>query len=148
MAQQSREDRRARIPSRVMNQAIAEKAVKAAQEKAKELGITMSVAVVDESGNLVYFVRGDTCSFPTFETAQGKAVTAAAFRRPTRDLLEGFKNNPAFWAGLAGQLRLVPGDGGYPLTQDGVMIGGIGCGGGLGDEDNLCAEAGAKAVST
>jgi uncharacterized protein GlcG (DUF336 family) len=131
-----------------MNQEIAERAVKAAQAKAAELGITMSVAVVDESGNLVYFVRGDTCSFHTFETARGKAVTAAAFRRPTRELLEGFRTNPAFWAGLAGQRGLIPGDGGCPLTKDGAMIGGIGCGGGIGDEDHLCAEAGAKAVNS
>ncbi len=148
MAQHRVEDRRAKIPSRVMNQEIAERAVRAAQAKAKELGITMSVAVVDESGNLVYFVRGDTSSFMTFETARGKAVTAAAFRRPTKDMLEGFKNNPAFWAGLAGELKLIPGEGGHPLTKDGVMIGGIGCGGGLGEEDHLCSEAGAKAVST
>ena len=148
MAERRVEDRRAKVPSRVMNQEIAERAVQAAQAKAKELGITMSIAVVDESGNLVYFVRGDTSSFQTFETAKGKAVTAAAFRRPTRELLEGIRNNPAFWAGLSEQMGMVPGDGGHPLTKDGIMIGAIGCGGGLGDEDHLCSEAGAKAVST
>jgi uncharacterized protein GlcG (DUF336 family) len=42
---------------------------------------------------------------------------------------------------------MIIGAGGYPITRDGVLIGGIGCGGATGDEDHLCAEAGAKAIS-
>jgi glc operon protein GlcG len=139
-------DKRAHVPVRVMTQDIAAAVVKAAQAKAAELGITMSVAVVDESGNLVYFVRGDTSSFITFETARGKAVAAAGFRRPTQDYEEHFRSHPAFWSSIADNLKLVPGPGGYPLTRDGVMIGGVGCGGGLGGEDELCAQAGALAI--
>jgi glc operon protein GlcG len=141
------EDRRVKAAQRVMNQAIAERAVKAALARAVELGTSMSVAVVDESGTLVYFVKGDATGLHTFETARGKAVTAAAFRRPTTDMLDSVRNNPAFWASLA-RLDIVPGPGGYPLTQHGVLIGAIGCGGGIGEEDEQCAEAGARAVNT
>ena len=148
MAKTKKKDPRARVPQRVMTQTLAEKVVKSAQAKAMSLGIDMSVAVVDESGNLVYFVRGDNCSFHTAETARGKAVMAAGFRRPTDELLPGFQANPAFWAAIAGPLRLVPGGGGYPLTKDGVMIGAVGCGGGLGSEDEECAGAGAKAINS
>ncbi len=141
------EDRRVRAAQRVMNQAIAEQAVKAALAKAAELGISMSVAVVDESGTLVYFVKGDATGLHTFETARGKAITAAAFRRPTTEMLDSIRNNPAFWASLA-KLDMVPGAGGYPLAQHGVLIGAIGCGGGIGDQDEQCADAGARAVNT
>jgi uncharacterized protein GlcG (DUF336 family) len=141
------EDRRVKAASRVMNQAIAEQAVKAALARAVEIGTSMSVAVVDESGTLVYFVKGDATGLHTFETARGKAVTAAAFRRPTTDMLDSVRNNPAFWASLA-RLDIVPGAGGYPLTQHGVLIGAIGCGGGIGEQDEQCAEAGARAVNT
>ena len=72
---------------------------------------------------------------------------AAAFRRPTTEMLDGIKNNPAFWASLS-RLEMVPGAGGVPLTQNGVLIGAIGCGGGIGEEDEQCAEAGAHAVNT
>jgi uncharacterized protein GlcG (DUF336 family) len=147
MAEQQ-EDKRARVPRRHMTQGLAERAARAAQERARELGVTMSVAVVDESGNLVYFVRGDQCSFITFETARGKAVMAAGFRRPGKDFNELFRANPAFWAAIAEPLKLVPGAGGYPLTHDGEMIGGIGCGGGAIGEDEVCAEAGARAISS
>jgi uncharacterized protein GlcG (DUF336 family) len=148
MTQQSEPDKRARVPVRVMTQEIAEQVARAAQARARELGTTMSVAVVDESGNLVYFVRGDASSFITFETARGKAVAAAGFRRPTKDYEPHFQSHPAFWSSIAPNLKLVPGGGGYPLTRDGVMIGGVGCGGGLGGEDEACAEAGAKAIGT
>jgi len=141
------EDRRVRAAQRVLNQAIAEKAVKAALAKAAELGTSMSVAVVDESGTPVYFVKGDATGLHTFETARGKAITAAAFRRPTTEMLDSSRNNPAFWASLA-RLEMVPGAGGYPLTHNGVLMGAIGCGGGIGDEDEQCAEAGARAVNS
>ena len=148
MSPRPQDDRRARVPARVMNQALAQRVIDAAQARAHAMGITMSVAVVDESGNLVAFARGDTCSFITFETARGKAVMAAGFRRPSTDFEEIFRANPAFWASIAENLKLVPGPGGYPLTKDGVMIGGVGCGGGLAGEDEACAEAGGLAVNS
>ena len=51
------EDRRVRASQKVMNQAIAEQAVKAALAKAAELGISMSVAkefnAADTGGNML-----------------------------------------------------------------------------------------------
>ena len=141
------QDRRAKVPQRPMDQEQAEKVVSAAQAKATELGITMSVAIVDESGNMVYFVRGNTSSFITFETARGKAIMAAGFRRPTHELLEGVRSNAAFWGGLANKLKMQPGGGGHPLTLNGAVIGGVGCGGGIGGQDEQCSEAGAAAIS-
>ncbi|MFI4986303.1 MAG: heme-binding protein [Alphaproteobacteria bacterium] len=141
-------DPRAKVPARAMNLELARRAAKGAEAKAAEFGQTISVAVVDESGNLVYFARGDSCSFITFETAKGKAAMAAGFRRPTKDYVELASKNAAFWAGVGEKLDMIIGPGGFPITKDGVLIGGIGCGGALGEEDHLCAEAGAKAVSS
>ena len=56
--------------------------------------------MVDESDNLVYFVRSDSSGFITFETARGKAVAAAGFRRPTDAYDTHFKGEPAFWASI------------------------------------------------
>ena len=141
-------DPRAKVPVRPLTSEIARRAAEAAQAKAREFKQTISVAVCDESGNLVYFLRGDTCSFITFETAKGKAAFAAGFRRPSQDYLGLARESPAFWTGVGESLGMIVGPGGYPITRDGVLIGGIGCGGALGEEDHLCAEAGAKAVST
>jgi uncharacterized protein GlcG (DUF336 family) len=141
-------DPRAKVPLRAMNAELARRAAEAAQAKARELGQTISVAVVDESGNLVFFSRGDTCSFITFETAKGKAAMAAGFRRPTKDYVPRAREDAAFWTGVGERLGMIVGPGGYPITREGVLVGGIGCGGALGEEDHLCAEAGAKAVSS
>ena len=141
-------DPRAKVPTRVMTGEVAGRAAEAAQAKAREFGQTISVAVVDESGNLVFFSRGDTCSFITFETAKGKAAMAAGFRRPSKDYVEAARENAAFWSGVGERLGMIVGPGGYPITREGVLVGGIGCGGALGEEDHLCAEAGAKAVSS
>ena len=64
---------------------MAEKAVMAAQAKARELGTPMSATVVDDAGRLVLSARGDGTGFFTPETSRGKAVAAAAFRRPTKE---------------------------------------------------------------
>ncbi|HXA72048.1 MAG TPA: heme-binding protein [Stellaceae bacterium] len=141
-------DPRAKVPLRAMNSELARGAAEAAQAKARELGHTISVAVVDESGNLVFFSRGDTCSFITFETAKGKAAMAAGFRRPTKDYVPHAREDAAFWTGVGERLGMIVGPGGYPITREGVLVGGIGCGGALGEEDHLCAEAGAKAASS
>jgi uncharacterized protein GlcG (DUF336 family) len=130
---------------------IARRAADAANAKAQELGTTISVAVCDEAGNLVFFSRGDTCTFANFETSRGKAAMAAGFRRPTKDYKSFVAQNmetAALWMTISNQLGMVVAGGGYPITKNNVVIGGIGCGGAPGDVDHLCSEAGAKAVSS
>src|SRR5260370_6119483 len=127
-----------------MTSDVAGRAAEAAQAKAREFGQTISVAVCDESGNLVYFLRGDTCSFITFETSKGKAALAAGFRRPTNDYLAAARENPAFWTGVGERLGMIVGPGGYPIPRDGMLIRGIGCGRALAAEGHPCAAAGAN----
>lgn len=83
-----------------MTLAIAERAVSAAQAKARELGTPITVTVVDEAGRLVLCARGDGTAFLTPETSRGKAVAAAAFRRSTKEMVELAKEHPAFWNAL------------------------------------------------
>src|SRR5262245_52868328 len=68
--------------------AQAEQAVRAAQAKAKALGSPMTVTVVDEAGRLVLSARGDGTGFFTPETSKAKAMAAASFRRPNKELAE------------------------------------------------------------
>ena len=127
---------------------MAEKAVKAAQAKARELGTPMTVTVVDAAGRLILSARGDGTGFFTPETSRAKAVAAAAFRRPTKDMARLRESSPAFWGNVAAVLggQALPSIGAVPLISAGKVIGAIGCGGGTGEEDHLCAEAGAAAI--
>ena len=130
-----------------MDLEMAEKAVAAARAKAKEMGVPMAVSVVDGAGRLVMFVRGDGTGFFTPESTKGKAVAAAALRRPT-DELGSFGGNPTTLGIYAG---LVPGgfwpaSGGHPVVVNGRIIGAVGCGGASGEQDAECAKAGAEAL--
>jgi uncharacterized protein GlcG (DUF336 family) len=127
---------------------MAEKAVKAAQAKARELGTPMTVTVVDGAGRLVLCARGDGTGFFTPETSRAKAVAAAAFRRSTKEMVEAGKSSPAFWGSVVAVLggQVLPSTGAVPLISGGKVIGAIGCGGGTSEQDHLCAEAGAGAA--
>jgi glc operon protein GlcG len=128
---------------------MAEKAVKGAQAKARELGTPMTATVVDDAGRLVLSARGDGAGFFTPETSRAKAVAAAAFRRPTKDMANLRESAPAFWANVAAVLggQALPSIGAVPILSAGKVIGAIGCGGGTGEQDHLCAEAGAAAIT-
>ena len=55
---------------------LAQKMVDAAVAKARELGVSENVAILDDGGNLKAFSRMDRASMPTIEIAQKKAYTA------------------------------------------------------------------------
>ncbi len=126
---------------------VAEAAVRAAQDKAKALGTPMTVTVVDESGRLVLSARGDGTGFFTPETSRAKAMAAAAFKRSNKELAE-MAAHGGFWAVVPTVLQgqVLPTLGGSPIMRSGQVIGGIGCGGGTGLQDQECSDAGADAV--
>jgi glc operon protein GlcG len=132
-----------------MNLETAERAVRAAQAKARELGTAMTITVVDEAGRLVLTARGDGTGFFTPETSRAKAVAAAAFRKPTAWMAEQRKTHEPFWANMpivvSGQA--LPSPGATPIVRGGRVIGAIGCGGGTGEQDQVCSDAGAQAVA-
>jgi uncharacterized protein GlcG (DUF336 family) len=127
---------------------IAERAAKAAQETAKSLGATMTITVVDEAGRLVYCAKADGSPVFSPDTSRAKAVAAAAWRARTAGM-SNEKEKDGFWTLvstiLQGEVLLTPG--GTPIARDGRVIGAIGAAGGSGSEDQLCADAGAAAIS-
>jgi glc operon protein GlcG len=127
---------------------MAETAVRTARERATALGTPMTITVVDEAGRLVLSSRGDGTGFLTPETSRAKAVAAAAFRKPTAELATQAKSS-VFWGFLPTvvQGQALPSAGGAPIVRNGRVIGGIGCGGGTGEQDQECADAGARAVA-
>jgi len=126
---------------------MAETAVRAAQQKAKTLGSPMTVTVVDEAGRLVLSARGDGTGFFTPETSRAKAMAAAAFRRSNKELAEMVAQG-GFWAVMPTVLQgqVLPTLGATPIAVNGAVIGAIGCGGGTGQQDQECSDAGAAAV--
>ena len=111
----------------------------AAQKKYTALGI----AVVDPDGTLLSFQGTDGAADTALETAELKATTAAHWRRPTIELWERVNkqvNRAPEWMGDFAQ------PGGFPIFVGNEMVGAIGAGGGIGNQDDECAQAAIKAV--
>src|SRR4029453_4826442 len=127
---------------------LAEQAVRAAQKRARELGTPMTVSVVDDGGRLVLCARADGPRFFPPHTPRGKGVAAPAFRRSTTGLAELAAKGSAFWKTVPVVLegQALPTPGATPIVRAGRIVGAIGCGGGTGEQDQQCADAGAAAV--
>jgi len=128
---------------------MAERAARAAREKAKALGTAMTITVVDEAGRLVLCARGDGTGFFTPETSRAKAVAAANFRMSTADLAERVQKGGAFWVHVSSVIpgQILASHGAVPIVVKERVIGAIGCGGGTGEQDHECAVAGAAALA-
>lgn len=120
---------------------LAEQLVQAAAAKAKEIGVPMVIAVVDESGILKAYQRMDGAPLLSVDIAQNKAWTSAAFGMATHDLFDFIKNDPPLTNGIVHTPRFTAFGGGFPLKQGDAMIGAIGLSGGHYTQDMECARA-------
>ena len=116
--------------------------VSAAAAEAKQHGWKLNIAVVDTNGDLVLFERMPDAQIASINIAQGKAHTAARYRRSTRVFFAAMETGHPYVATL--DPTLVASPGGIPLVVDGKLIGAIGCSGGTGDQDEAACMAGAK----
>jgi len=127
----------------VLNLAAARGMIAACETKAGAAGKPVSIAVLDEGGHLIAFDRMDGARWATVEAAQGKARTALMMGKPSGELTDQI-------AGGALQILAIPGvmpmRGGLPIWADATLIGAIGVGGSLPNEDEACARAGVEAA--
>jgi uncharacterized protein GlcG (DUF336 family) len=121
----------------------AKKAAEAAMAKAKEIGVPNAIAVVEPTGDLVYFAKMDGAPYSAIQLAQQKAAAAARYRRPTKAFYDGIEGGHLLFLtfpGVAGT------PGGVPIVIEGKLVGAIGVSGGNGDQDVAVSGAGAAAA--
>jgi len=126
--------------------ADAKRIVAAAEEKAREIGQPMNIAVVDQGGNLVMHVRMDKAWIGSVDISINKAWTARAFDIETKALAELSQSGDQFFgihASNRGRVMIFAG--GVPLKRGDQVVGAVGVSGGLGKQDQAVAEAGAAA---
>ena len=123
----------------------AKKAAAAALAEARKNNWLMVVAVVDPSGNLVYYEKMDNVQMGSARVAINKARSAALYKRPTKLLQDNLASGGAGLRVLALE-GAEPVEGGVPLLVDGKIIGAIGLSGDLSEHDGQCAAAGAAAL--
>jgi uncharacterized protein GlcG (DUF336 family) len=120
---------------------LAQKMVNAAVKKAKELGVSENVVILDDGGNLKAFGRMDGASIPTIEIAQNKAYTAL-FGVSTQDFFNFIKDDPSLLAGIPTLSRVAAWGGGFPIKVDEEIVGAIGISGAPAVQNDVdCAKA-------
>lgn len=129
----------------------AEKMLAAGQKKAAEMKVKVNLAIVDDGGHLIAFVRMDGARPASIYTAMTKATTAATLRQETGPLPKGRTTDPLLNISLqnaaavsGGKFTTLPG--GVPVTIDEQVIGAIGVGGASGEQDLEVAKAAVAAL--
>ena len=111
----------------------------AAIGEAQKRGWKLAVAIVEPTGDLVYFEKMDDTQYGSIAVAQAKARAAATFRRPTQVLEEAINGGTHSLLSL----HSVTGSrGGLPLIENGKLIGAIGMSGATGAQDVVAAKVG------
>ncbi len=130
----------------VLTSEIAREIVNKAEEKAREIGVRVCIAVVDDGGNLVEFRRMTGAPILSIGIAQNKAYTSVAFGLPTGKWYELIKDEPPLLHGIVHTPNLVIFAGGIPIKVNGQIIGGIGVSGATSQQDEEIAMAGVVVV--
>jgi uncharacterized protein GlcG (DUF336 family) len=114
--------------------------------KATQLGVKVSVCVVDAGGNPVALARMDGANIVSPDIARGKAYTAIAFKSHSKEMAERMKDRPAAGLGLTqvsgNRVVLLPG--GVLAKKGDEIIGAVGVSGATSDQDHEC---GMEAIS-
>ena len=123
----------------------AKKAAAAALAEARKNNWTMAVAIVDPSGNLIYYEKMDNTQLGSAMVAVDKARSAALFKRPTKAFQDALAAGGAGMRVL-GLQGVVPVEGGIPLVMDNKIVGAIGVSGDSSEHDGQCAKAGSDTL--
>jgi uncharacterized protein GlcG (DUF336 family) len=127
----------------VLTLEAAKRVAAAAEAEASRNGWAVSIAVLDDSGQLLLFQRMDGAKLVATDIAIRKARTAAYFQGPTKDLEEEVAGGRTALLPIDGFMPL---QGGVPLMYEGKIVGAVGVSGVTGEQDAQCALAGAAAL--
>ncbi len=116
----------------------------AAEAEASKNNWLVSIAVVDDGGNLLGMIRRDGAAPVSAHISQAKARTAALGRRDTKgyeDMINGGRTAFLSAPVIDGML-----EGGVPVMKDGECLGAVGVSGVKSNEDAQIAKAGIAGI--
>lgn len=127
--------------------AQAEQLSAVAKEKAKEIGVAMNIAIVDEGANLVAFHRMDNAWLGSIDIAIKKAKTARFFDMNSGEIGKLSQPGQPLYNIEHSNGGLISFPGGV-IIKDGAgkIIGAIGVSGGTVEQDHEVANAGASSL--
>ena len=116
----------------------------AAEAEALKNNWSVTIAVLDDGGNLLFLQRLDEAPLGSVTVAQEKARTALLFKRPTKMIEEIIASGRMAMLTLPGA---TPIEGGLPLLNNGQIIGAIGVSGVQSPQDAQMAGAGVEVAA-
>ncbi|MDB5883566.1 MAG: hypothetical protein JWP43_3444 [Ramlibacter sp.] len=123
--------------------------IQAVSEKAGEMGVPVSIAVVGPEGHLIALERMDDAGFITPDTARAKAYTVAAFRSMSPRFTDGLviqqwfkERNPQMLVNTAilSNGQVCASGGCAPVFKGDEMVGAYGISGATGDQDEVIGQ--------
>jgi len=115
----------------------------AAEQRAKQDGWTVAIAIVDSGGHLLSFSRLPGTQIASIDVAIQKAVTSVYYKRPTKAFQDGVMGGNMSLLSLP---HFSAFEGGVPVVVDGKVIGAIGVSGVTPAQDGIIATAGVEAL--
>jgi uncharacterized protein GlcG (DUF336 family) len=134
--------------TQVLTAEAALKAIAVAQEKATEIGVPMTICIVDVGAITKAQLRMDGASLSSVDVAINKAYTSVAVGSPTSGLFDFIKSDAPLLAGLPSQPRMAIFGGGLPIQIGGELVGAIGVSGGHYSQDEVVAQAAVDALGS
>ncbi len=126
-----------------LSHADAMKIIGAIQAEVEKDGNGAAIAVVDEHGELIAFLRTDGCRYSSINIAINKAYTAAREHKPSKEVGNSAREGQWPFTNF-GELRYTGWGGGMPLFYEGEIVGGVGVSGLPEEEDMVLAQMGAN----
>lgn len=118
----------------------AKKIAAAAEAEAAKNKWQVAIAIVDESGHLVYFQRTHEVQTASADLAIQKARSAAAYRRPTRAFQDSLVGGRMAVLRIPGAMPFL---GGLPIVSGNQIVGALGVSGNTtGEQDEQVGKAG------
>jgi uncharacterized protein GlcG (DUF336 family) len=124
-------------------------------DKCRSLNYKCAITVIDATGRTIIALQDDGANLHRFDVAHKKAYTALVYRRPSKEVVEGWSKKTAEPVPLQeGTMPNPPIEGtidmggGIPIVVGGDVIGAIAVSGAPGwDMDEACAKAGLAKVA-
>jgi glc operon protein GlcG len=133
------------LEKKALSLEAARKMVAAAEAEAERNHWRGVIAVVDEGGWLIVLERMNHAAMTaSVELAEGKARSAALFKKPTQALEDAINHGRYAAITARGFIEM---QGGLPVVVDGEVIGGIGASFATPEEDEQVAKAGLAALA-
>lgn len=120
---------------------LAKQLAQKAEEEAQKLNLSVCIALVNEAGQLLYFLKMDDSTNASGDIAIAKAQHAVNYRRDTKYHEDFLKQGQLRVLALPHTLSI---EGGVQLLYNNQLIGAIGVSGAAAVDDGKIAQAGAN----